>query len=113
MDSLVLSLRTMFDPCAAEGLKANYEPRFGEDRFHAVVDDGRFEISRGSADAPDATMEADSDALAGLIYAGRPLADAVESGGAENRGRRSGVRALPGALPPFPSPPLPPGSSSA
>jgi DNA-binding HxlR family transcriptional regulator/putative sterol carrier protein len=79
VDSLVLSLRTMFDPAAAKGLRMSFELRFGEDRFRAVVDDGRFEISRGSADGPDAIVEADSDTLAGLIYAGRPLAEAVES----------------------------------
>src|SRR5918994_1124620 len=42
VDSLVLSFRTMFDPRAAGGLRADYELRFGEDRFRAVVEDGRF-----------------------------------------------------------------------
>jgi DNA-binding HxlR family transcriptional regulator len=37
VDSLILSLRTMFDPQAAEGLNAGYELRLGEDRFRAVV----------------------------------------------------------------------------
>src|SRR4028118_213300 len=108
VDSLVLSMRTMFDPRAAEGLGASYELRFGEDRFRAVVDDGRFEISRGSADDPDATVEADSDTLAGLIYAGRPLAEAVQSGELKIEGERAAferfLRLFP---PPAPAPPPP------
>ncbi len=38
VDSLVLSFRTMFDPRAAQELKASYELRLGEDVFRAVVD---------------------------------------------------------------------------
>src|ERR687894_966064 len=53
VDSLVLSFRTMFDARAAEGLRASYELRLGEDRFRALVDDGRFEISRRAAERPD------------------------------------------------------------
>src|ERR671916_308135 len=54
VDSLILSFRTMFDPRAAEGLNANYELHLGEDRFRAVVADGRFEVERGSVERPDA-----------------------------------------------------------
>jgi hypothetical protein len=72
VDSLVLSLRTMFDPRAAKRLRASYELRFGEDRFRAVVDDAWFEISRGSADHPDTIVEADSGTLAALVYAAAP-----------------------------------------
>jgi DNA-binding HxlR family transcriptional regulator len=106
VDSLVLSLRTMFDPRAAEGLGASYELRFGEDRFQAVVDDGRFEISRGSADDPDAIVEADSDTVAGLLYAGRPLAEAVESGDLKVEGDRAAFERFLGLFPlPEPAPP--------
>ena len=80
VDSLVLSFRTMFDPRAADGLKARYELRLGEDRFRAVVDDGRFEIARGGAVRPDATIETDSRTLAALVYDGRQLAEALRSG---------------------------------
>jgi DNA-binding HxlR family transcriptional regulator len=67
VDSLILSLRTMFDPGAAEGLEAVYELRFGEDRFRAVVRDGRFEVERGSVERPDATIEGDPATLASLV----------------------------------------------
>jgi len=106
VDSLVLSMRTMFDPRATEGFGASYELRFGEDRFRAVVDDGRFEISRGSAEGADAIVEADSNTLAGLLYAGRPLAEALESGELKVEGNRAAFERFLGLFPlPEPAPP--------
>jgi DNA-binding HxlR family transcriptional regulator len=86
VDSLVLSLRTMFDPRAAKGIKASYELRLGEDVFRAEVADDRFKISRGNAggaERPDATIEADPATLAALIYGGRKLPEALRSGEVE------------------------------
>jgi DNA-binding HxlR family transcriptional regulator len=80
VDSLILSFRTMFDPGAAEGLEAGYELRMGEDRFRAEVSGSSFVVERGSAERPDAIIEADSDTLAGLVYNGCPLAEALRSG---------------------------------
>ena len=85
VDSLALSFRTMFDPLAADGLTASYELRLGEDRFRAEVADGRFEIVRGSAEWPEATIETVADGMtahptlsevineAGLVALGRPI----------------------------------------
>src|ERR687894_2540552 len=47
VDSLVLSLRTMFDARVAGRLVASNELWLGGDRFRAEVSDGRFEIERG------------------------------------------------------------------
>jgi DNA-binding HxlR family transcriptional regulator len=80
VDSLILSFRTMFDPLAAGGLKATYELQLGEDRFRAVVTDGRFEVARGVADHPDAIIETDAGTLAALVYDGRDLDEALRSG---------------------------------
>jgi DNA-binding HxlR family transcriptional regulator/putative sterol carrier protein len=80
VDSLVLSFRTMFDPLAAEGLTASYELRLGEDRFCAMVADGRLKIARGEVERPDAIIETDASTLAALVYDGRQLAEAVRSG---------------------------------
>jgi DNA-binding HxlR family transcriptional regulator len=91
VDSLILSFRTMFDPRAAEGLGASYELRLGEDRFRAVVADGRFEIARGSADRPDATIETDAGTLTALVYGGRQLAEALRSGDIKIEGDGSAV----------------------
>ena len=91
VDSLVLSFRTMFDARAADSLTASYELRLGENRFRAAVADGRFEISRGEAERPDATIETDPSTLAALIYYGRPLAEALRSGAIKIEGDESAV----------------------
>jgi DNA-binding HxlR family transcriptional regulator len=80
VDAFVLSLRTMFDPGEAGGLRAVFELRLGEDRFRAAVADGRLEVGRGGAADPDATVEADPPVLGALVYGGRPLAEALRSG---------------------------------
>jgi DNA-binding HxlR family transcriptional regulator len=91
VDSLILSFRTMLDPGAANGLEAVYELRMGEDRFLAEVSGGSFEIERGSAARPDATIEADSATLAELVYSGRPLAEALRSGDVKIEGDEAAV----------------------
>ncbi len=91
VDSLILSFRTMFDPRAADVLKASYELRLGEDRFRVVVADGRFEVARGGAERPDAIIETDAGTLAALVYDGRPLAEAVRSGDVKIQGDESAV----------------------
>jgi DNA-binding HxlR family transcriptional regulator len=110
VDSLVLSFRTMFDPRAADGLKARYELRLGEDRFYAVVDDGWFEIARGGADRPDATIETDSGTLAALVYEGRQLDEALRSGDIKMEGDESAVERF---LTLFPLPELAPPAAGA
>lgn len=54
----------------ADGLTADYELRLGEDRFHAGVVDGRFEITRGPTGQPTATIEGEPAVLAAVIYGG-------------------------------------------
>ena len=107
VDSLVLSFRTMFDPLAADGLTASYELRLGEDRFRAEVADGQFEIVRGSAERPEATIETDAAALAALVYDGRHLAEAVRSGDLKIEGDESAVERFLGLFP-LPEPALQP-----
>jgi DNA-binding HxlR family transcriptional regulator len=91
VDSLILSFRTMFDPRAADGLSASYELHLDEDVFRVAVSDGRFEIARGEAERPDATIEADSATLATLVYEGRSLAEALRSGDVRIEGDESAV----------------------
>jgi DNA-binding HxlR family transcriptional regulator len=91
VDSLVLSLRTMFDAGAAEGIEASYELRLGEDVFRAGVADGRLEVERGRADRPDAIVEADPGTLATLVYEGRPLAEALRRGEVKIEGDEEAV----------------------
>jgi DNA-binding HxlR family transcriptional regulator len=91
VDSLILSFRTMFDPRAAEDLRASYELHLGEDVFRAEVADGRFEIVRGEAQRPDATIETEPATLAALVYEGGPLAEALRSGEVKVEGDESAV----------------------
>ena len=110
VDSLILSFRTMFDPHAAEGFTATIELRIGEERFHARVARGRMELIRGTADRPDAVIEADSNTLASVVYAGRKLADALRSGDLKVEGDKSAAKRF---LALFPLPVRAPGLTPA
>jgi DNA-binding HxlR family transcriptional regulator/putative sterol carrier protein len=99
VDSLILSFRTMFDSQAAAGFKASIELRLGEDRFQAEIADGRMELHRGSADRPDAVVEAGPGALAALVYGGRKLAEALRSGDVKVEGNKSAVKRFLGFFP--------------
>jgi DNA-binding HxlR family transcriptional regulator/putative sterol carrier protein len=105
VDSLILSFRTMFDPRAADGLRASYELRLGEHRFRVVVDDGRFEVVRGAADRPEAVIETSSATLAALVYEDRDLAEALHSGDVKIEGDESAVESFLGLFP-LPKPAL-------
>jgi DNA-binding HxlR family transcriptional regulator len=79
-DSHILSLRTLFDPALAGDLDATIELRLGEQDFRAMVAGGRFEIERGEAAAPDATITAEAGTLIAIAHGHRALADAVRAG---------------------------------
>jgi len=81
VDAFILALKTTFDPQRAAGLHARFELRLGEDRFHAEIHDGRFDVGRGSAVKADATLDTDVATLRTLVVGGsRPLVDAVRAG---------------------------------
>jgi DNA-binding HxlR family transcriptional regulator len=90
-DSVVLALRARFDPAAADGLRAGYELRLGEDRFRIDVADQQLAIARGDADQPDATIATDNDTLAAVLWGGRSLADAQSSGTISVAGDKAAV----------------------
>jgi DNA-binding HxlR family transcriptional regulator/putative sterol carrier protein len=92
VDSVVLALRSRFDPGAARGLRAGYELRLGEDRFRVEVADGEIEVARGVADQADATIDTDSDTLAAVLWGDLPLADAERSGKMTVGGDRAAVK---------------------
>ena len=78
-DSVVLSLRAQLDP---GDLQARFELRAGDDRFRIELADGAITAERGSADRPDATIEADPDTLDAVLRGRRPLTDAKIEGDA-------------------------------
>lgn len=79
-DAVVLSFRTMFDSAAAGDFDGSIELRVGEDSFRAKVANGELQLERGSADRPDAIIEAGADALVAVAYGGRKFAEAVRAG---------------------------------
>jgi DNA-binding HxlR family transcriptional regulator/putative sterol carrier protein len=103
LDSIVLALRTLFDPGAAKGLRATYELRLGEDRFRIEVSDDEIDVARGEADQADATIDTDPDTLNAVLWRGRPLADAQRAGEMQIEGDRTAVERLV-ALFPVPEP---------
>jgi putative sterol carrier protein len=82
----------MFDPHAAGGLNASLELRLGENRFHAEIANGTMNLDRGSANQPDAVLEANPDTLAALVYGGQKLAEALRTGALKVEGDKAVVK---------------------
>jgi DNA-binding HxlR family transcriptional regulator len=82
VDSLVLSLRALFEPQAAQGFNATVGLRIADSEFTVTVADGELHIARGRAEHPVVTLGADRTTLAALLFGGRPLDDAVRAGDA-------------------------------
>jgi DNA-binding HxlR family transcriptional regulator len=78
-DSIVLALRSLFDPEAAADVEASYELQLGEELFHVEVAGGELSIGRGSAADPVLSIVADPGTLAGLLTGQLPLEDALAS----------------------------------
>jgi DNA-binding HxlR family transcriptional regulator/putative sterol carrier protein len=100
-DSIVLALRSLFDPEAAGEMIATYELRLGEDLFHVDIGDWEIELDRGAAEAPDAAIETDPRTLAAVLTGQLPLDEALESGAVAIEG---GKRAVSRFLKLFPTP---------
>lgn len=83
VNSMILSLRTMHDPKAAPDLTGDILLRVGGQDFHAKVRKKAFEVNPGAPAHPDAAIEAEPAALAGVIYGGQPLQSIKISGDME------------------------------
>jgi DNA-binding HxlR family transcriptional regulator len=80
VDAVVVALKSLFSASAADGLSASYELRLGEQHFSVRVGDGRLEVTRGSAAAPDAIIESDPGTLATVLWHGRKVEEARRAG---------------------------------
>jgi alkyl sulfatase BDS1-like metallo-beta-lactamase superfamily hydrolase len=80
VDAVIIALKTTFDPDAAEGLSAVYELRLAEEQFRVRVADGQIDLARGSAEHPDAVIDADSATLRRLVFGDRELDETLWSG---------------------------------
>lgn len=94
VDALLFAWRTTFDPQTAGALKATYQLRVGDDRFHAEVADGRFQVARGETTNADVTLTATAPTLRSLVFGGRSLADAEQAGEATVEGNRQAAEHL-------------------
>jgi DNA-binding HxlR family transcriptional regulator len=93
-DSLVLALKTAFQPEKADGLDATYELWLGEIPFNIAVKGGRFEPVHGEPERADVTIRSDPGTIAGIVFGGNPLGKAVEAGDVAIDGSRRAVNAL-------------------
>jgi DNA-binding HxlR family transcriptional regulator len=78
--TLVTAMKTMFHPPAAHDLNATLELRIGTDFFVVQIANEEFEIMRGHAPRPDATLESDVATFGALAFAGLSVTDAVRGG---------------------------------
>jgi DNA-binding HxlR family transcriptional regulator len=72
-DAAMLALKTTFRP--DPGLRASYEVRLGENRYAVRIDGDRLDITRGSADGADATIETEPGTLADVLWHGGAESD--------------------------------------
>jgi DNA-binding HxlR family transcriptional regulator len=90
-DATAIALKTLFDPVAADGVSASYELRFGDQRFRVRVADGQLDLTRGEAEERDAAIETEPGTLAAVLWHGRRLDDALQSGELKVEGSRRAV----------------------
>lgn len=94
IDSLLLSMKVMFDPDRAGELAGSYQLRVGEEAFDVEIRDYAISIRRGNAAAPDATMSTDPATLHAICASRRSLDDAVRAGDARIAGHPRGCQQL-------------------
>lgn len=87
--SLMLSMRTMFDPAKAAGLEAVIGFDVAGERFVARMNNGELPIARGEAADEQALFRVPAaPVMAGLLYAHIPVAELERDAGLEIEGDR-------------------------
>lgn len=92
-DSLMLGLRTAFQP-AAVPWTATYDIGVGDNRFTVDIADGQLDIRRGPADRADATITTDTDTLAAILRGQDTLAHAIKQKTMTTSGDHQAVKRL-------------------
>jgi DNA-binding HxlR family transcriptional regulator len=79
-DSLMLSLKTRFDPRAADGVGATIGLYIGDAHFRVRIADSRLAIDRGDAESPNLILDTDQTTLLSLVSPDGSVDDALASG---------------------------------
>ncbi len=77
-DSMLLALKTMFDPAKAGKAAGVYDVRLGDDRFRVEVGEDGLEVERRAAADPTVVIETEVGTLAELLWRGRDLDAAID-----------------------------------
>jgi hypothetical protein len=80
VNSLVLSLRTMFNAQAAKGFQGRLWLKIDAHDFTATVGSGRMAVVPGLLGECDVELRGDPNALAAVIYGGLSLEEAMRGG---------------------------------
>jgi DNA-binding HxlR family transcriptional regulator len=95
VDSLVLSMRTMFSSQKAEGVDEVVQFVLADQPFVARINHGTFSMERGEITTADATLTVQSpEAWAAVLYTGHPLDSAISDGVLTLAGDRTSVERL-------------------
>jgi DNA-binding HxlR family transcriptional regulator/putative sterol carrier protein len=93
-DSMIMSLRTMFQPGMAQGVQLTCQLRLGDDEFQLTVDDGSLTATRGGTGAADVVIETSPAVLAAVVYGGHPLDAAIAAGELRVEGDATAAKTL-------------------
>ena len=80
VDSMMLALKTLFDPGLASDLSGTFELWFGENVFTLTLAAGRMMLFRGEARNADATIDTNPGTLSQLMWQALPIAEAQRAG---------------------------------
>ncbi len=93
-DSLMLSVKTLFDGRVAGDLQATIALKLDEEAFWIRIADGKLTMARGEITDPDVTVDTDNSTLLSLMHTGRPIDDALATGQLRLSGDRAVVERL-------------------
>ena len=91
--SLILSLRTLFDPARAGRIDAWVGFKAGAESVLVRIADGKLDFARGEVAEADLVFEGEPAAIAAAIHGGAPIETLVDQGALKffrNRGKRLG-----------------------
>jgi DNA-binding HxlR family transcriptional regulator len=90
-DSLMLSIKTLFDGHAEGDLQAKIALNLDDERFWIRIADGNLTMARGEIERPDVTLDTDTATLLSLMQTNRSIDDALAAGQLRLTGDRAVV----------------------